>query len=258
MAFFRFFLAALFAISFGLVFVTTAQAYVDELGPPIVRFSEYKPMYFLMGHPDTKIEISLKAQIVEAIPFYFAYTQLMSWELFQSDPYFSDLNYNPEFFYRFNVGPDHNSWLDLSPYEHESNGLGDGQERSWNRVYVRYQWSTHAGEQAMLNWSVKAWIPYWMEHNPDLPQYRGLGELVLTLSSFLGDSWERDDLTLRIYLGGAYYVNPVRGGQELTLRLKSKGRKVLPLLVGQIFRGYGENLLGYQDNHFGLRAGIGF
>lgn len=215
-----------------------------------------------MGRPDTKVQLSLKARVVESIPIYMAYTQLMIWELFTQSPYFSDLNYNPEVFYRFMIGSATDgvpqNWLDLSIFEHESNGKGGVQERSWNRFYARYQWVTRAGEHSHLNWSVQAWLPYWTTDNPDIAQYRGLGEFNLTLSDFLGEGLDRNDLTIRVYLGGAEYLNPLRGGQELTMRFKTSQRKVLPLVVAQIFHGYAENLLNYQQNKIGLRLGIGF
>jgi outer membrane phospholipase A len=74
----------------------------------------------------------------------------------------------------------------------------------------------------------------------------------------MGDSFEKDDLTLRIYPGGWLNINPFSGGQELTFRLKTKARRFLPVAVAQIFHGYAENLLDYREDRFGFRIGIGF
>lgn len=87
---------------------------------------------------ETKIQLSLKIRIIQDQNLYFGYTQLMLWELERPDPYFSDVNYNPEFFYRFHLADRNTRWLDIGPFEHESNGKGGIDERSWDRTYIRY------------------------------------------------------------------------------------------------------------------------
>jgi outer membrane phospholipase A len=182
----------------------------------------------------------------------------MMWDLFAPSPHFYDINYNPEFFYRYKLDGSE-QWFDLGPFEHESNGLGGELERSWYKSSVRYHTRTEIGERAKVYWDIKAWIPWHSNGNTDqIERYRGIGELNVTLSDFLGPFFEKGDLILRIYPGGASAINPVYGGQELTFRAKARYRAFLPLFVAQIFHGYGENLLDLQDNRWGIRAGIGF
>ncbi|MGK5084369.1 phospholipase A [Bdellovibrionota bacterium FG-1] len=95
--------------------------------------------------------------------------------------------------------------------------------------------------------------------NPDLAEYRGLWEINLTLTDFLGGFFsDRAELSLRLYPGGQSNLNPLHGGQELTFRAKTAPKVFLPLFVVQLFHGYGEGLLDYQMSRWGLRAGIGF
>jgi phospholipase A1 len=237
--------------------------YVDEITPELSIFSEYKPTYIIMGHPDTKVQISFKAQIVRAMPLYFAYSQLMIWELFiePSSP-FRDINFNPELFYRLHLNENSKyQWLDFGIYEHESNGKDGADSRSWDRIYLRYATTFLLDSEhgSKLHLTAKAWIPFnYDSTNPDLAKYRGIYEITVSLIDFMGESFERDDLTLRIYPGGWGDINPLKGGQELTFRLKAKSTRFLPMLVAQIFHGYAENMLDYRENRFGIRAGIGF
>jgi outer membrane phospholipase A len=278
---FLIFLVYLLLLSIGIT-----HAFAEEGGPSLIGLQPYKPLYFLMGHPDTKIELSFKAKIVEATPIYFGYTQLMFWELFQSSPYFSELDYNPEIFYRLRLPNQPEQWFDFSPIEHESNGKGGSDERSWNRASIRFHSqirllpsdpqaapqadagtdtvgiqnaSGRVGERDALYWSFKIWVPFLMNpNNSDIAKYRGIWELNVSLSDFLGPFFGEDDVTFRLYPGGALYINPFLGGQELTFRTKARDRKFLPLFVFQVFHGYAENLMVYNQSRLGLRAGVGF
>lgn len=67
------------------------------------------------------------------------------------------------------------------------------------------------------------------------------------------------DLNLRVYGGGPSWVDPTRGGQELTLRASMPYfKRFRPLLVAQVFNGYGEGLLDYKTRHTVGRLGISF
>jgi phospholipase A1 len=236
------------------------SASAEEGADTTIRLEPYKPLYFLVGQPNTKIQLSFKGRLVEGSNLYFGYTQLMMWELIRSDPYFSDLNYAPEIFYRYHVADSPKRWIDFGAWEHESNGKGGANERSWNRTYLRYHDETDLGwKQTRLLWSIKAWVPYaYNSANKNITEYRGLWEVNVTLAKLPSPVFEQDEWTFRLYPGGPSSNNPLRGGQELTLRAKLRGRRFLPLFVGQVFHGFGENLLDFQESRWGLRAGIGF
>jgi outer membrane phospholipase A len=248
----RFNLLFLAAVAIG------APAAAQENWNQVVPIEGYKPDYFLMGKPQTKIQFSLKIPLIQGRGLYFGYTQIMLWELFRADPYFSDVNYNPEFFYRFHLGGGKTRWLDFGPLEHESNGKGGAGERSWNRTYLRYHDEWALGGRAKARAELKAWVPYSMNvSNRNLPNYRGLWEGSVIFSDFKGD-YTVEDLIVRLYAGGPSNVDPTRGGQELTFRIKSSKRKFIPVTMLQVFHGFAESLADYRRSYWAFRAGIGF
>ncbi len=234
-----------------------AKAYIDEVKPSLEIFSGYKPMYFLLGYPDTKIQISFKAQILKKTPLFAAYTQRSYWLLFNKSSPFLDNAYNPEVFYRFPIDRDL-SWLDVGLFEHESNGKDIDDSRSWNRAYLRYSTSRGEKDKPFLHGSAKVWFPYHYEENEDILTYRGLYELTLTYSNFLGSLFDRGDLSFTLYPGGKSKLVPWAGGQELTLRTNPSGLHLLHVFVLQIFHGTGENLIHYSESHWRVRLGVGF
>jgi phospholipase A1/A2 len=244
-----------------LLLSTTTCALAEEKHEPIQFFERYKPSFFLLGKPITKVQISFKVQAFREIPIYFGYSQLMMWDLFRESAPFRDINFNPDIFYRLPLGndPDSSRSIDFAPFEHESNGKAGAESRSWNNVYVRYL-SNKINPSHGRWWSLKLMLPYNLEDSPSkrLPKRRGIWELQFGFNNLLPDFFEVSELILRIYGGGESRINPVYGGQELTVREKVSRRSFLLPLYFQVFHGYGENLLDADENRWGLRAGIGF
>jgi outer membrane phospholipase A len=231
----------------------------DEDESHLLSLYSYKPIFFLSGNPYTKIQLSFETQIIKDFPVYFGYSQLMIWNLFIPSPFFYDLNYNPLAWYRVALDSDRTEWVDIIPEEHESNGRGGSGEYSWNRMALAYHRTDPVGDDMKLYSDFKIWYPWqYNVNNSDLAQYRGIWELNMTLSGFLGPIFAFSDVALRLYPGGASFTDPTAGGQELTLRLRGRKRKFLPLATFQIFHGYGEYLQDYQWSHWGIRAGLGF
>jgi phospholipase A1 len=246
------------SLALSLLLTVHSASEAAEDGYHLINLEHYQPIYFVSGVPDTKIQLSFKAKLIESSNLYLGYTQLMMWEIFNPNPYFRDLNYDPDLFYRQYFGGVNYRWLDIGGFEHESNGKGGVDERSWNRTYLRYHDRFNLGQRTKVYWSVKAWVPYvYGYYTHDILQYRGLYECELTIEDFLGNFLDPSDITFRFYGGGKSYVNPLQGGQEITFRSKVSKAAFLPLFVLEVFHGYGENLYNYRDNRFGLRAGIG-
>jgi phospholipase A1 len=242
-----------------LFFVTPAFAYHDEVAEKPNTFSYYKPIYFIAGHPDTKIELSIKMKAMPEAELYFGYTQLMMWDLRKPSDPMRDINYAPEAFYRVPLGDSKKTWLDIGLLEHESNGRDGWETRSWNRSYLRIFNEFSLVGDLKLDTSFRAWIPYgYDELSHDLPQYRGVYEAIVTLSHFVGGYLADSDLTFRLYGGGPHSINPTKGGQEVTLRIKLNGQKFIPSIVAQFFNGYGENQLDADRKNTSWRVGIGF
>jgi phospholipase A1 len=239
----------------------SAAAYVDEVQAS-TRIEQYKPIYALIGDPDTKMQLSFRVKMLPLTGLYAAYSQVMLWRLWEPSKPFRDLNYNPEIFYRFELGDAPSWYVDLGLYEHESNGRDGLQSRSWDRSYVRYS-MTHklsSTSRARIHWNVKAWVPYNYDYdNTDIARYRGLYEAQVSLVDAFGFWLDRSDITLRFYGGGPSHVNPLGGGQEITIRfaprlLSSSAAQI----VIQYFHGYGENLLDFDREKSVFRAGLGF
>jgi outer membrane phospholipase A len=248
-----FFLFALFPFSAPL------SAYVNEFDAPHWSLEGYRPDYFILGNPSSKLSVSFKIRLIEDTGIYFAYSQLMFWDLWADSQPMRDLNYNPEAFYRHIFSAKDNLWLDLG-VEHESNGLDGSASRGWNRVYLRYSSSKFADDRHDMFWSIKASVPWGFDSTSlDVARYRGVYEAEFSIRNVLSMLFDRNDVTIRIYPGGKYYINPLEGGQELTIRFNSAYMKpVLPIWVIQFFHGYGENLLDMSRDHVELRIGLGF
>ncbi len=224
-----------------------------------IHIERYKPTYFLVGHPDAKVQLSFKVEILKGGNFYGAYSQLMLWDIFKDSSPFRDLNYNPDFFYRISTGPARGYIFDIGVFEHESDGKAGDQSRGWNRSYFRVSKNYRFGESTVAGWSFKIWAAWYLEPtNPDLLNYRGLYEVQVILSSFLAPLMDVDDVLFRLYPGGKSRVNPFEGGQELTFRGKVSSRRLLLPTAIQIFHGYAENLLDYSNEHWGVRVGLSF
>lgn len=224
-----------------------------------IQLNRYKPVYFIYGNPDSKLQLSLKAMLFRNFNLYFAYTQLMLWTLTEKSAPMRDINFNPEVFYRLKLTKDADGFLDFGFYEHESNGRSGKLSRSWDRAYLRWTSRTSLGDSRRLVWSFKAFAPYNLDNeNKAIARYRGLWELSTTLTGFLSPIFDISEVTFRLYPGGPSHTNPLRGGQELTIRAKWASRTLLSPIVWQIFHGYGEYLLDYNERKFIVRVGLGF
>lgn len=217
----------------------------------------YKPIYFLVGGKYAKIQFSFATQVTKNLPIYFGYTQLMMWDILTSSPYFYDLNYNPIFWYRLVTNSKHDEWIDLIPWEHESNGKGGAEERAWDRAGVRFHRVDHINNVKIQEF-YKLWVPFNLnKNNLNIMEYRGYLEANLTFLEVVS-IFDFTDLIFRIYSGGSSGIDPTHGGQELTLRTRAKDHKFLPFMTFQIFHGYGEYLQDYTSSLWGVRIGVGF
>lgn len=235
-----------------------AFGYSNEFSPLRIPLEGFRPSYFLYGNPDSKVQVSFKVELVQHSNFFFAYSQLMFWDLKEASAPFRDLNYNPELFYRVPFA-DPKDFIDLG-VEHESNGKAGEDSRSWNRLYVRVAGPSDILKSPKLNASAKVWFAQSnKDTNADIQRYRGVYEINLTATNFLGKFADRHDATFRIYGGGSSTLNPLGGGQELTFRfIPSIGSRTAPMITLQVFNGYGESLLDYKSRRTIFRAGVGF
>lgn len=201
-----------------------------------------------------KFQVSFKTKIVENLfgdngDLWGGYTQTSRWQMFngeESRP-FRETNYEPElmllFRNRYHIGEWSGRMAGIG-INHQSNGRGDPQSRSWNRIIGTIGLDRE-------DWALVV-RPWWRvpegsseDNNPDIEDYIGRGDAMLV--------WRH-------------------GGHELaaiarhSLRTGDRSRGSLQLdwafpldgpLRGhvQVFSGYGESLIDY--NHKSTYVGLG-
>ena len=218
--------------------------------PISYRFNDkYPPTY---GHEartaETEFQFSIKydfyANILGLSEVYsIGYTQKSFWQLYADSAFFRETNYNPEFFMTIPVA--HINHFDYFKairlgFEHQSNGRGGLEERSWNFVVGTFYLQT-----GFIFTEIKLWKDVGsLEYNPNLMEYLGYGQVQLIfpykthLLKFMTRNTFSDKRATELN-----YSYPVTNDKNLFLYIKG-------------FTGYGESLIDY--NHEVHKIGIGF
>ena len=179
-----------------------------------------------------------------------AYTQQSSWQVFNtrnSSP-FRESNYEPELIAAFATGNETGLKLLNLGVGHQSNGRGNPESRSWNRVYAQGGW-----EWDNTSLLARAWwrIPEnaLKDDNPDMVHYLGSAEVIAR--------WEPDNKSQAIVLEMRNNMNLNNNASFVQLDWS------LPVALGtaarlhlQMSTGYGESLIDY--NHRQTTLGLGF
>lgn len=212
-----------------------------------IAYSSYKG-----SHKDitSEFSISLKKLIASDIiglneDYYFAYTQLSWWDIYADSSPFYENNYQPEIytqipvdFYKFN----HIRFGFL----HDSNGKGELESRSWNRIYSSFEL-----DFGKLSLTPRLWLrlPDNKDDNPAIVKYNGIIDLTayykLPSGSFIQsifsnnlrfDKENKSSFELRYlhYIGDGFYI----------------------YLSG--FSGYGYELVYYKKYQNRIGIGIAF
>jgi outer membrane phospholipase A len=135
-----------FAIRFFLVFVfffSKNLAHAEDEFPEMKKkddildesFSRYRDIYFLVGSPESKGQLSLKIRPIHQIGFYVTYTQVMFWSLAKVSKPFKDINFSPEAFYQWDMSSGVPSFLRFG-VQHKSNGKDGESSRSYDTVFA--------------------------------------------------------------------------------------------------------------------------
>jgi len=246
---------------------TVAEAGLVEYRP--LQFSAHEPIYFLIGadEPNGKFQFSFKYQIVptdsplgEKAPwttgFHLAYTQLSFWDLEGESKPFFDNSYKPELLWIWdNIRP--GDWgpvsrLDLQlGLQHESNGRDGDESRSVNIAYVRPVITLGDREGWFVSIGPRVWAYLGsQEDNDDIEQFRGYGDLKVVAGK--GDG-------LQLSATGRIGSDFDKGSLQLDLSYpirKALFDSIDIYLHGQLFTGFGESLLGYNDSDTNFRVGI--
>lgn len=237
---------------------TNFKRYIKNLP----AFTMYKDNYFITGTSlnetvssetsDAKFQLGFKQRLTNLeMPWetflFFTYQQKSFWDIYKDSFPFRETNYNPTLglakLFVDNEGIKAGLWFS---FEHESNGLGGEDSRSWNYFSIQY---LKVGDQ---NWQfrAKAWLPIGnIDGNPDITSYRGyfkLGATYRITQNFFFD------LDLQ-----PAYDRQLRGNLEAGLSFKiSKNSNQFIYL--QYFGGYSEDLIDYNRSVNNLRIGVAF
>lgn len=250
--------------------------------PALFHLRRYKPVYLLpyfhagrtnptpnsptrgltssnpaqIDNTEAKFQLSFKTKILTDIfgsngDLWAAYTQSSRWQVYNRDHSrpFRETNYEPEamFVWRTKEGiPGMRAarYLALG-INHQSNGQGGALSRSWNRVV-----GAIALESGQWTLTLRPW---WRveEHgseddNPDLADYAGRGEILVTrvVDGHVLSLEARHSLR-----GGSRNHGSLRADWAFPINDRLKGHI-------QWFNGYGESLIDY--NHRATYLGVGF
>ena len=218
----------------------------------------YKPIYFIFGNPQTKVQLSFRAPLSDEIPLNFAYSQIIFWELTADSKPFLDATYNPEFFYRVKIKKSAIQSVDLGIWEHNSNGKGGGTSRSYDQSFVRFNCAFEGAR-----WITKLNVKFRYVYDPDVTTVdinRYVSPLDVGVRFLqLFDSWfDESELSLAIKPGGAFVNHWETGGYEVGANFRFGGLHIIPAFYLQYYHGYAETLLNYNQLVDVFRAGVMF
>lgn len=235
------------------------------------RFETYEPMYALVGaNPsDAKLQLSFRYRVFGHQPrefttgdgsrewragLYFGYTQRMFWDLSEESIPMHDITFSPELFLRA-VSPGSTSvgapMLGIQTgLRHQSNGKDGAESRSYNTLYVEPSVGFGLGSGWTLTAAPRLWAYVGSkEGNERIARYRGYTGLTLDLK-------QTDGFGLRTYLQGN--LSGGRGSAEVDVSYSLRRWTGLNLyLYSQLYTGYGEALIDYDERNTRLRFGIG-
>lgn len=209
---------------------------------------------------EAKLQISLRAKVVEDLllpgaDLWAAYTQRSLWQVWDSvdSAPFRSTDYQPEMIYVVPV-PEKFGKLPLGwnlrmlqlGFAHQSNGQSDPLSRSWNRVTMGAGFE-HGDFSLQIRGNQRIRLQG-KDDNPELADYIGRGEVNVAWlpgASTLGLTWRTNLKTANRGSLQLDWTYPVFANQPTGLRW-----------YVQLFHGYGETLLDYNQRQTSLGLGL--
>ncbi len=245
---------------------TPVQAQFSEF------FEPYKQSYLIFGslqnkqggEPfsgktlDIRFELGMKFRLLPERevytglePLYFGYSQKSWWDIAEASAPFREHNYNPEVFWDFRKASSHNgfnflgNFIDLLGFEHQSNGRGGAESRSWERLYAQRELAL--SDQFSLK--LKAWnIVNQGKNNADIADYLGNASLQMTY---------RPNKRLDVNLSTIKGLDTGKISYQLDF-IYNIPEWVNSHFLISYYEGYGEALISYNEKTKSLRAGLYF
>ncbi len=198
-----------------------------------------------LKHSEFKGQLSIYVPLWEDIlgssySLQAAYTQLSYWQVYTESQWFRETDYEPELF--LTTRP-HRNWLINYGLNHQSNGRGGDNERSWNRAYVDIAASGDDWVIGMRLWALIFKAQSSDIHNPDIEDYLGNSEFLVSYKLYESTL----SLTARNLERISHSALQATWSHPVTEYLS---------LYAQGFSGYGQSLIEY--NHHTNSFGVGF
>lgn len=202
------------------------------------------------------LKAPIKEQVVDDVTLWMAFTGTFFWQAYNEDEsaLFRETNYEPEIFLTkpvdWQFGAVDSELIALG-FSHESNGRDVPVSRSWNRIFVNY-----VARTGSYYWSLKPWyripesekddpLDTQGDDNPDIEKYMGNFELEIArpFGNHVLEIMVRNNLR-RGENKGAGRLN-----YSFPLTKRFKG-------LVQLFTGYGDSLINYDDYENRFSFGI--
>lgn len=208
---------------------------------------------------EVKFQFSLKAPVYDDFwdgsTLYMAFTGVFFWQAYNAEESrpFREINFTPEVFLAkpidWQLGPVQSELLAFG-FRHDSNGEDEPTSRSWNRLYLR-----HVSQIGSYYVSVMPWYRIPEEekdfpldprgdNNPDIEKYMGNFQLEVArvFGNHVLELMVRNNL--RSDNKGAGQIN-----YSFPINDRFKG-------LVQVFTGYGDSLINYDDYETRFSLGI--
>ncbi len=239
--------------------ISTQRGKLDQVqNKENIHLLYHRPLYFAYGEPQTKIQLSFKSALVDEVPLYFGYTQIMFWALAEQSKPFTDSTYNPELFYRQRVVNSVVKSVDFGIFEHRSNGKAEAASRSYNQSYIKLN-ADYESKYWVTAVSTKFSYLYETDDtNRDIMAYVSPLEIEVRFIQLLNWWVNENEFDVRFHPGGKYAQEWDKGGYEVGWNFRLGKLKVVPSFYIQYYSGYAESLLNYNEYVHEWRAGFRF
>lgn len=232
------------------------------------RLAPHESIYFLYGadDPAAKFQFSFKYRLFYSdeeveessaprTSVNIAYTQRSLWDTEADSSPFYDTSYMPELIFESareqpsSSGPF--TWFGYqAAVKHESNGRDGSSSRGQNIFYMRPVFAIGPLDGWHMVVSPKAYFYITpLDNNPDLPDYRGYGQLE-------GAILKKDAASLAYMVRSGKDFDRVTYQLDLAIPVRVDFLDLATYLHVQYFDGYGESMLSYAEESEVLRVGF--
>jgi phospholipase A1 len=236
----------------------------------VTALTFHRSSYFLTGftrNTQAKYQISVKFDLWPTPgrhTVYLAYSQKSLWDIYNYSVPFRETNYNPEVFYahyhsvpREEPSPGCGWFSERAGFEHESNGGSVASSRSWNRLFIDLRLACRRDHAYVVSLA-RVWLPFTLDDNPDILQTLGYGELGFTAGmEDPNRPWLNGVGSLALRKGTSATLAKGSVQVDVRYRLFGIGWPYTPFFWSQLFVGYGETLLTYNEPTTSFRIGFG-